>query len=397
MSNGNSKLLNRNCFVCDTNNGIDKLLSKVPYMFPLYSKTSIYEHTLIKCLECGNNYINPTVSNELLSNYYASQTSYEISDTQSDILDSYELKSLQQERFILDNVKVKDMTLLDFGCATAYTLNRFKESSNELIGFDTSKECAEIAKNKYNINVYTKFTDIVNYKYDLVMLSHVLEHLIDPEEVLNNLVKLMNDDAYVYIEVPYIESFVDLNNDEIFGHISFEHLNYFNKINLSNLMKKLGFIEIKIEIKDNDDGTMPNYPVILSLWQLTSNKEVKFDNAFSASFESYINEEKEKMAAFQVNIYEKIASKKIVIYGTGTHTYRLLALCPELKDNIVGFSDGNNKKYTESCFYDFPCKNIENYHNDDYEAILISSKASENDIYEILSYKVEKEIIRIYE
>ncbi len=394
MKTKENNLIHRKCFICQDINNIE--LVKVPYLFPLYSKDIVYKHNLVKCRKCCNYYINPTLSEDLISKYYETQTSYEINDTKTTILDSYELKSEQQKKFVKSNIDVSHKTILDFGCATAYTLNKFKENTTKLIGFDTSKECSLTAKEKYDIEVFTEYNKIENYRYDLVMLSHVLEHLISPYEVLNGLTELMNKEAYLYIEVPYIESFEELDDEEIFGHISFEHLNYFNKTNLSNLMRKLGFKEIKLDIAKNDNGTMPNYPVILSLWQLTEKKEFRFDNSESVSFENYLKNEDNKLNEFNELIENKVNKKRIIIYGTGTHTYRLLAMCSSLKENIIGFSDGNNKKYSENSFYGLPCKAIEDFDHESYDSILISSKASENEIYDTLKNKTSKEIIKIY-
>ena len=336
------------------------------------------------------------ISDAILDEYYKTQTSYELHDSELDILNSYELKALQQQTFISENISVENMTILDFGCATAYTLNKFKKGGNKLIGFDTSKECSVVAKNKYDIDVYTNFSDITKHRYDLVMLSHVLEHLIDPADVISALCEFMNIGSYIYIEIPYIESFNEFNNEELFGHISFEHLNYFNKTNLTNLMRSIGFKKIELSIKKNDNGIIPNNPVILSLWQLTNEKSNNFDDSKSKLFELYIENEEQKMDAFKERLLKKVYEKKIIIYGTGAHTYRLLALYPELHNNIVGFSDSNSKKFDDDFFFNLACNSIDKF-DDKFDAILISSKASENEIYNSLILKTNKEVIRIYE
>ena len=39
-------------------------------------------------------------------------------------------------------------------------------------------------------------------KYDLIILSHVLEHFLDLDSELNNISLLLKEDGIVYIEVP---------------------------------------------------------------------------------------------------------------------------------------------------------------------------------------------------
>lgn len=165
-------------------------------------------------------------------------------------------------------------------------------------------------------------------------------------------------------------------------------------------MEKLNFKLIDLKVNKEENGTVPYYNVIQSIWEKKKRTD-KIENqskiSYSSDFETYIFQEKEKLEKFQKLIQQKVDKKRIIIYGVGTHTYRLLAMCPTLKTNIVGFSDSNQKKYTEESFFDLSCRYISDYNTNDYDAILISSKASEKEISVFLKNKTDKEIIKIYE
>ena len=94
---------------------------------------------------------------------------------------------------------------------------------------------------------------------------------------------------------------------------------------------------------------------------------------------------------------QKVGESRVVVYGAGTHTYRLLALCPDLEKKVCFYADSNVKKQDKDFFNGKKCMNIQSISLSDYDLILISSESSENDIYNYLStLSLGKEIIRIY-
>ena len=74
-------------------------------------------------------------------------------------------------------------------------------------------------------------------KSDLIILSHILEHIYDPK-VFRKATKLLNPNGLIYIEVPGI------NNPRIIKRnysIQAGHLYYFNKETLLNFINPTEF------------------------------------------------------------------------------------------------------------------------------------------------------------
>lgn len=72
-------------------------------------------------------------------------------------------------------------------------------------------------------------------RYDLILCSHVLEHIADPSALLRQLTKRLTDGGILYIEVP----------DEIWRgipitHDPVTHVNFFNEHNISLLCQRHG-------------------------------------------------------------------------------------------------------------------------------------------------------------
>lgn len=72
----------------------------------------------------------------------------------------------------------------------------------------------------------------VSGKYDLVVLSHVVEHLVNPIEFLSNLKKLLTPNGAIFVEVPYQDF---RYKDDVEGHVLF-----FRPEQLRTLFEKAG-------------------------------------------------------------------------------------------------------------------------------------------------------------
>ena len=97
----------------------------------------------------------------------------------------------------------KKLSLLDFGCGNAndcgkYIINRLYHYN----GVDIHKKSLEYAKNQFG-NKNVKFTsEPIKKKYDIIIISEVLEHLKDPEGTLKFLFSLLKDDGIILGSIP---------------------------------------------------------------------------------------------------------------------------------------------------------------------------------------------------
>ena len=74
----------------------------------------------------------------------------------------------------------------------------------------------------------------------LIILSNVLEHILDVESFLSIISRRVNKGTYLFVQVPARHRFCEMTT-EYMGEFSIEHINYFGMKSLDNLMKKHGF------------------------------------------------------------------------------------------------------------------------------------------------------------
>lgn len=149
----------------------------------------------------------------------------------------------------------KSYSLLDVGCGEGWALSYFKSIDWNVTGVDYSNFGCEtfnphVLSNLITGNVYEKLNELISYsniQYDLIWLTNVLEHVINPEALIDSLKSLIKPNGIVLIQVPndfsYIQEKLEVNNyiSKPYWLAIPDHLSYFTNEGLINLMDSKGF------------------------------------------------------------------------------------------------------------------------------------------------------------
>ena len=94
-------------------------------------------------------------------------------------------------------------------------------------------------------------------KFDLVILSHVLEHVVNPVAFLKKIRSHLADEGLLYIEVPSLEGVLDGKYYyDLARYFQNAHVSHFSSDSLENVMGIAGFKGLQIDSQ------------IRSVWQL---------------------------------------------------------------------------------------------------------------------------------
>jgi len=146
---------------------------------------------------------------------------------------------------------IKEKKVLDIGCGDGLFLTALKEKGVEAVGVDISdvavKKCREKGLNVVLLDANDSSMPFSDKSFELVVLSDVLEHLYNPDDILIEAKRLSKK---VLISVPNFNSLparlqmllgrIPENNKPSKGHIY-----WFNYSVLKDVLAKHGF-EIKI-------------------------------------------------------------------------------------------------------------------------------------------------------
>ena len=137
-------------------------------------------------------------------------------------------------------------SLLDVGCGSGELISVAQQMGYEAAGMDYSESLVEYVRKKYRAEVYLgdPETALLPHRFDIVVMSHFLEHTIDPTATLTHVRRLLNPRGLLYVAVPN----VDCWESRFRGWGSYEpyHLWYFNQNNLRHLLENVGYQVVDI-------------------------------------------------------------------------------------------------------------------------------------------------------
>lgn len=251
------------------------------------------KYVVSKCCSCKVASVYPLPSTEELVNYYSS---YHM--TQENEYRNSELVAMH--RGIVDYLlskmgSKKELSFLDFGFGSGAFIKQVAEKGFTALGVEFSKQnCEQLEKycREKNLNIYvmdsltTSLEKLPNKQIDCITLFQVIEHVLNPLELISSLSSLQSSGGILYMECP--------NNDALYlkiknairkqaGREAFwdslnppQHLYGFNRQSMSTLLKKAGYTPIEINDYFMADGlhaveNMSWYP---SFKEMVSNKKL---------------------------------------------------------------------------------------------------------------------------
>lgn len=322
---------NRNCGICG-NKYVEKLHN---LKFQLLENIKLPDnYNIVFCNECGFVYADTTATQEDYNEFYKNNNIYENAASYSDFK-KYELTFDYLKSFLYK----KDL-ILDIGFANGELLKMFKkEGFKNLYGLDPSESCVKNSANDFKIYHGDIFNHNITKKFDCIILSHVMEHILDIPQAMKELRKLLSNDGLLYIEVPDLMQYKD-NNASPFNYFDIEHINHFSKESLKNLIYINGFyLYEECDIKKWKINDTQYYP---ATYVLCKKRTLNIEHYKKEYVIDYISECLEK----KYNEIEELtkSQESIIVWGTGSFTQRLYEMAGLSNCNIEMYVDNNNTK-----------------------------------------------------
>jgi 2-polyprenyl-3-methyl-5-hydroxy-6-metoxy-1,4-benzoquinol methylase len=162
----------------------------------------------------------------------------------------------KKEEVFIRNLNSLPKKILDIGTGGGYFLNFLRKRDWKIKGIEPNKLAIKIAKEELDINLFDgkleDFLEKPHGKFSVVHLSFVLEHIINPIDMIKKIKdELLFKGGIICIEVPNDFNPLQKIAMLISGNkwwIAKDHINYFNLKSLSNLLYTQGFQVIKNEV-----------------------------------------------------------------------------------------------------------------------------------------------------
>jgi 2-polyprenyl-3-methyl-5-hydroxy-6-metoxy-1,4-benzoquinol methylase len=211
--------------------------------------------SFVKCKHCGLVQRNPQPDkNEILARYSSTYgndyLSYELENETAFLkLQQLALKDagfskLEKILFAAKQPRADSAPLiLDIGCATGALLAVLRDKGWRVTGVEISPS-AIYAKNERKLdvrNVPLEENNFPDSSFDVILASHLIEHLNEPKTFLEETYRILKDNGSIFITTPDISGFQSRLFGSRWRSAIFDHLYLFSRRTLSKMLKTVGF------------------------------------------------------------------------------------------------------------------------------------------------------------
>ena len=170
--------------------------------------------------------------------------------------------------FLLEKSNNRLLKILDVGCSEGYLGGYLKNLGHTVLGVEMNPQSAhkasEVLDSVYNGSISEYFNHHSDEKFDVILFGDVLEHIADPNEVLEVCHKHLNNNGFIIVSLPNVAhaairamllegrwEYADL------GILDRTHLRFFTKDSAKALFEQaqydiedIGQVHLPIEVVD---------------------------------------------------------------------------------------------------------------------------------------------------
>ncbi len=147
--------------------------------------------------------------------------------------------------------------MLDIGCGAGEYLKVGSDLGMNVTGYDVDHSIKDYILNTYGFNVVSGDLNENTFQsnsFDVVVLSHVIEHLNDPELMIRNINKFLKKDGVLILTMPNPDALIDnivswakcvigkdAGDARLTPYVTPFHINGFSRKSTRILVEKCGF------------------------------------------------------------------------------------------------------------------------------------------------------------
>jgi SAM-dependent methyltransferase len=231
--------------------------AELPYFYQFQEK----QIRIVRCISCGLGMLHPMLSSDDVDSLYRPEyfkKDYHCGTSEKTY--TQEIETMRQGfRPYLSLIQkfFPQGRYLEIGCAGGATLAEARDRGFDTIGVELSPEMAEWGRKNLNLDIRAGKLEqqhFLDNSFDVVYLGDVIEHLLKPKEVLQEIRRVLKPGGIVVLAypmelnhiVPHLRRFFRLQRQSPNKPY---HLFYYTTRTLRRFLEHCGF-EIKVEKVD---------------------------------------------------------------------------------------------------------------------------------------------------
>jgi len=197
-----------------------------------------------KCKKCGLVYQNPrAIFSDLKDRYKDNYFDYEHPNQEN----FFNLMKLGLRDIHFDEITQKfgkNKNFLDIGCATGLLLNYMNKRHWKTKGVDICRPSAEYGIKRFGLDIFIGTIEEASFPssyFDVVHLSHLIEHVPEPKRTLLEIKRVLKRDGYMILTTPNVGGFQARIAKNHWRSAISDHIFLFSKKTMHELLKITGF------------------------------------------------------------------------------------------------------------------------------------------------------------
>jgi len=299
------------------------------------------------CVACGFVYADTPATQAAYDAFYAQFSKYDDPGNSTGSGESaYDKERLDGAAAILSQyLSCPDARILDIGCAGGGLLASLQGLGyRNLVGIDPSVACVRMTRKKTGEAHEGWLTSLPAEigTFDGVVLSHVLEHVLDVAGGLAALQPLLKEGGKVYIEVPDAARYADYVYAP-FQDFNTEHINHFSRVCLDHAMARHGFAATGGGERLLHASPQTFTPSLYGVYSRgAAGTGMNSDGMLKQAILRYIERSSALLHEIDCRIGEALRdSPELIVWGTGQLTLKLLADTQLSDAKVAAFVDSN--------------------------------------------------------
>ena len=219
-------------------------------------RAKVKNTTYVKCHQCHVVYQHPLPSATTVEGIYNQDDStYFVSEAKNANFLTGEDWLRGSARFFISRLQkhyaqpLNSSSVLDFGCGTGILLDEFQKLGTRCTGVEMSPWACRYGRERFGLTMFNEDIMTVGLEpesFDIIVMSHVIEHLPDPPTIVKRLASLLKPGGLLMVCTPFSESI----GARLFGrrwlyYLPNEHLHLFNDDSISYVLASSG-LNVKV-------------------------------------------------------------------------------------------------------------------------------------------------------
>lgn len=285
---------------------------------------------IAQCKECG--FILNDIVNEIqLNQFYTQESQYHSGNS----FGTGGVNNADKQRYdlyenLLSKYINKNSHIYDIGCAKGGLIQHFNSLGYmNTAGIEINQALVNFAKS-LGLNVQegdATNIPLTNNESDVLIFSHVFEHLLEFEKTLTSINRVLKDEGLLFIEVPNANEYFKYPVFDFFWLGIREHINHFSKNTLHGILSNYEFELIEmIETNISYDNKRYSYPSLICIFRKTKVNKIEKnpDEVLHQNITNYLQQEYTKVFNHTRNLIPLFSQYKyIYFWGIGQEFFIL--------------------------------------------------------------------------